>query len=111
MRCLPSRQRHSPPLWPQSLNSPLPSPVSPFASLSFPAFLSIVHTLWQTQAPNHNLDKFQLDLVSKANAPLPAGTQALGSGPALGSVMGWESATHSAGGWLQFQLLLGSGGS
>lgn len=39
-------------------------------------------------APNHNLEKFQMDFVSKANTP-PPGTR-LGSGPGLGSGTEWE---------------------
>lgn len=44
-----------------------------FGSLSLTSFLSsfLRHTLWQTEAPNHNLEKFQMDFVSEANTPLP----------------------------------------
>jgi hypothetical protein len=46
-RCLPSRKRHSPDgaVARESFNFPFPSPVGPFASLAFLAFLSIACTL------------------------------------------------------------------
>lgn len=42
-------------------------------SFSLSSVLSsfVRHALWQTEAPNHNLEKFQIDFVSEANTPLP----------------------------------------
>lgn len=85
-----------------------------FGSFSLSSFLSsfVRHTLWQTEAPNHNLEKFQIDSVSEANTPLP--TPAPGSRNGLRprpGVSGGGGVCNPQSGWLKFQPLVSANGS
>lgn len=77
-----------------------------FGSFSLTSFLSsfVRHTLWQTEAPNHNLEKFQMDFVSEANTPLPTPAPGTRTGlrPRPG-VSGGGGVCNPQSGWLKFQ--------